>query len=247
MFSVSGLKGPVLIEVKSKKGKSLSFTPDYMQRLDNYASLVNMPLLIAWKCYNFWVLFEAKHMQKAIKNFNISINKASQENLLGMLAGDIAYVVGPGAGIHLQLRKDKLIDVVEDLDGFSEEWQIKVSEVGYSDYLGSRRTDFSNEVISLLSTWDLQKEEQHSEAHINLSYVAVDGIVQFAHQTLVRLLEWESPGNSPIHWRGHLRVDDVSKNVKNFLTALNDAFQQKVVSHILEQRPQTAPEFLQAK
>lgn len=41
--------GPVLIEVKSKKASTLSFRPDYLARLQTYADVLQMPLLIAWK------------------------------------------------------------------------------------------------------------------------------------------------------------------------------------------------------
>lgn len=44
-FSTQTSKSPVLIEVKSKKDKLLSFKPEYMGRLQNYADLVGMPLL----------------------------------------------------------------------------------------------------------------------------------------------------------------------------------------------------------
>lgn len=40
--------GPLLIEVKSKTKQTLSFTPEYLERLNAYATLVNMPLLIAF-------------------------------------------------------------------------------------------------------------------------------------------------------------------------------------------------------
>ncbi|WP_223871785.1 hypothetical protein [Candidatus Dactylopiibacterium carminicum] len=106
-FSTQSSKFPVLIEVKSKNDKVLSFKPDYLKRLQNYADLVGMPLLVAWKFHSIWMLFEARHMKKADKNFNITLNTASQENLLGALAGDVAYKIGAGAGIHLRFRKDE--------------------------------------------------------------------------------------------------------------------------------------------
>jgi hypothetical protein len=49
---------PVLIEVKSKQGNTLSFQPDYLERLIKYSELVGMPLLIAWKYHSLWMLFE---------------------------------------------------------------------------------------------------------------------------------------------------------------------------------------------
>ena len=73
---------PVLIEVKAKKAHTLSFRPDYLARLQSYADLLNIPLLIAWKYHGIWTLFEAQHLIKARKNFNIRFDHALRENLL---------------------------------------------------------------------------------------------------------------------------------------------------------------------
>lgn len=51
-FSTQAEHRPVLIEIKSKKDKTLSFRPDYFQKLQNYADLVGAPLLIAWKFHS---------------------------------------------------------------------------------------------------------------------------------------------------------------------------------------------------
>lgn len=108
-FSTQTGRSPVLVEVKSSRENVLSFKPEYMTRLKNYADLLNMPLLVAWKFHSVWMLFEARHMKKATKNFNIGLQGAMQENLLGALAGDVAYKIGPRAGIHLRFRKDDLL------------------------------------------------------------------------------------------------------------------------------------------
>ena len=94
--------GPLLIEVKSKAKPTLSFRTDYLNRLHAYAALVDMSLLIAWKHHGLWTLFEARHLNKAEKNFNISLSDALKENLLGVLAGDIAYKIAPGAGVRFR-------------------------------------------------------------------------------------------------------------------------------------------------
>ncbi len=114
-FSTQTSKFPVLIEVKSKKDKLLSFKPEYLVRLQNYANLVGMPLLMAWKFHSLWMLFEARHMKKADKNFKITLETAMRENLLGVLAGDIAYKIGSGAGVKLRFRKNKLLGVSSGL------------------------------------------------------------------------------------------------------------------------------------
>ena len=82
-----------MIEVKSKNAQTLSLKPDALDKLKNYAGLLKLPLLIAWKFHSIWTLFEVKHLKKAIKNFNISLELATKENLLGVLAGDVMYKI----------------------------------------------------------------------------------------------------------------------------------------------------------
>lgn len=244
-FSTQTSKSPVLIEVKSKKDKVLSFTPHYMGRLQNYADLVSMPLLVAWKFHGLWMLFEARHMKKADKNFNINLDTAMRENLLGVLAGDVAYKIGAGAGIHLRFRKDQLLGTEKTEKGYTEQWAMTIDDVSYTDYEGARRTDFDGEVQSLFTAWQLEEREVHTDSHINLHFVAGAEGIQFSHTALVQLLSWEFPYDDKLHWRGILRKDQVTANVASFSAALDTAFQQKVVSHIFHFQPHTLPDFLQ--
>ena len=243
-FSTQTSKSPVLIEVKSKNEPRLSFKPDYLQRLQNYADLVGMPLLVAWKFHSIWMLFEVRHMKKATKNFNITLNTAMQENLLGSLAGDVAYKIGAGAGVHLRFRKDKLLGTVRTNEGYMEQWAMTIDDVSFTDREGSRRADLDGEVQSLFTAWDLEDREEHTDSHVHMHFVAGDEGMQFAHTALVRLLSWESPHDDRPHWRGLLRQEQVTANVASFSAALDKAFRQKVVSHIFYFQPHTAPEFL---
>lgn len=244
-FSTQTSKSPVLIEVKSKKDKLLSFKPDYLKRLQNYADLVGMPLLVAWKFHSVWMLFEARHMKKAAKNFNITLETAMRENLLGVLAGDVAYKIGAGAGVHLRFRKDKLVETEKTEDGYTEQWMMTLDDVAFTDREGNRRTDLDGEVQSLFSAWDLEEQEEHNDSHIQLRFVAGDEGMQFSHTALIHLLNWESPHDDRPHWRGLLRKEQVTANVANFSAALEAAFRQKVVSHIFYMQPHAMPAFLE--
>ncbi|CBJ36219.1 conserved protein of unknown function (predicted Restriction endonuclease, type II-like) [Ralstonia solanacearum CMR15] len=235
---------PVLIEVKSKQGNTLSFKPEYLEKLTNYAELVGMPLLIAWKFHGFWMLFEAKHLRRAKSNLNISLSTASQQNLLGMLAGDVGYKIGAGVGIHLRFRKDKLVKTETREDGRTEQWQMTIDDVAFSNYNGELVRDVEGDIQSLVSVWDLEDQEEHTDSHIYQRFVAGSEGMQFAHMALVRLLNWESPGDTRPHWRSLLRKDQVVANVENFAAALEKAYQQKFVSHIFHIRPRAVPDFL---
>ncbi|AKK01058.1 restriction endonuclease [Pseudomonas citrulli] len=242
-FSTQTSKSPVLIEVKSKKDKLLSFKPEYMGRLQNYADLVGMPLLVAWKFHSLWMLFEARHMKKANKNFNIPLATAMRENLLGVLAGDVAYKIGAGAGIHLRFRKDRLLGSDKTSEGHTEQWAMTIDDVSFTDREGARRTDFGSAVQSLFTAWDLEEKEEHTDSHIHLHFVAGTEGIQFAHSALVYLLNWESPHDGRPHWRGLLRREQVTANVASFSAALDEAFRQKVVSHVFYLQPHAMPDF----
>lgn len=243
-FSTQCANSPVLIEVKSNKNKVLSFKPDYLQRLNNYAELLGFPLLIAWKFHGLWTLFEVKHLRRATRNLNISLSKAMQENLLGILVGDLAYKIGPGAGVHLRLRKDKLVKQDTTAHGHTQEWVMTIDDVSFTDYEGNIRSDLNAEVTSLFTTWATDEREDHEESHIYMRFVAGDEGLQFAHAALVHLLNWELPHTERPHWRALLRKEPVITNISNFSAALNKALQQKVVSHIFQMQPHSVPDFM---
>lgn len=237
--------GPVLIEVKSKKASTLSFRPDYLARLQTYADALQMPLLIAWKYHGIWTLFEARHLAKAKKNFNIRFDAAIKENLLGILAGDVAYKIAPGAGVHLRFTKEKLVASEETEEGLSEQWQMRVDKVGFTSADGTPADALDNEVTTLFTTWDLSERQVHSDSHIEMQFVAGEGDgMMFGHMALVHLLNWPRRDGEHINWRHAIRRESVVSNMTNFAQALQRALEQRVVRIIINQQPLSWPEFV---
>ena len=239
--------GPLLIEVKSKSKQTLSFTPNYLERLYAYAELVNMPLLIAWKYHGIWVLFEARHLTKARKNFNIRFSDAMRENLLGVLAGDVSYKIAPGAGVRFRCRKEELLTVEKDGGTVTEQWRMRIDEVGFTIAGGETAGDLDPEVSTLFTTWDLEERQSHSDTHVELEFVAGNDGMMFGHMALSHLLNWTLPRGSTINWRHAIRRDAVVSNMTNFGQALERALEQKVVRTILHQQPHSWPDFMSHK
>lgn len=237
--------GPVLIEVKSKTKRTLSFTPRYLDRLNAYARLLKMPLLIAWKHHGIWVLFEVKHLVKARTNFNITHGETMKENLLGVLAGDVAYKIASGAGLRFRCRKERLIDREESDDAVTEQWQMRIDEVGFMVSGGEPVDHLDADVTTLFTTWDLSERQSHSDTHIDLQFVADDDeSMMFGHMALTHLLHWTLPEGAAVNWRHAIRRDAVVSNMTNFRRALDRGLEQKVVHLILNQQPHTWPDFL---
>jgi hypothetical protein len=117
-----------------------------------------------------------------------------KENLLGILAGDVAYTIGAGAGVQFRFRKDEKVTQNEGNDGSTEElWKTTIDDVAFTDYNGNRRTDLTSEVQSLFTAWDLEEHQEHTNTHITMSFVAGSEGMQFSHTTLGHLLNWELP------------------------------------------------------
>jgi len=98
--------------------------------------------------------------------------------------------------------------------------------------------------MSLFTTWDLEKKEEHTDSHIKVSFVAGSEGMQFAHTALVRLLNWESMHDERPNWRHLLQKEQVTANVTNFSAALDSALRQKVVYNIFNLRPHSMPDFI---
>ncbi|PLX37581.1 MAG: restriction endonuclease [Hyphomicrobiales bacterium] len=242
-FSTQVERRPVLIEVKSKAANTLSFKPDYLARLNNYADLVGLPLLVAWKFHSLWMLFEVRHLTKAVRNFNINFGDAMKENLLGILAGDVAYKIGPGAGIHLRFQKEELLSVTETDDTKTENWRMRITEVAFTGRGGEQVSDLSSDVQSLFTTWDLERREAHADDHIWVSHVAGGDGIQFAHTALVRLPDWRLPTGTKVSWRREARKEKLS-TIADFRGAVTKALEEKIVQYVFDIAPHTVPDFL---
>lgn len=246
VFRHKGRRVAVLVEVKASNDNTLSFRPDYLRRLQNYAGLLRLPALIAWKFHGLWILFDISHLQKAQKNFNISFGSAIRENLLGLLAGDFSYSLSLGSGVHLRFRKDELISEVDKDGVIEQQWKMTCDDVSFTDGAGEARRDLDPQTQALFLSWPLEQEEAHSPTHVTMSYVARSDQELFAHMALVRLLDWQLPADDKLNWRTLLGQSPVLHGVADFTEAIKAALRQKIVHHVIHQVPATTPAFLGA-
>lgn len=244
VFVVDGQEVPVLIEVKSKKSKTLSFRADYHAGLKRYAALLNLPLLIAWKYHGIWTLFDIDHMSLAKTNYNVKFSKAISEGLLGVLAGDFSYSLAKGTGVHFQLHKEKLIFESNVGATVEQQWQMRFDDIYYTDGEGTKRRDLSKEIEALFLVHDLESSEGHTDTHITMHFTIGEDKDKFAHMSLVGLLDWQAPTGEGINWRAVATRPKAVPGIDDFAKSIEDALQEKVVTHIFHMLPQTRPSFL---
>jgi hypothetical protein len=241
VFDVKGILVPVLIEVKTSSIRDLvlSWKPDYINSLQQYADLIGLPLLVAWKCGLLWTLFEARHFHKAHTNLKISFSDALCETLLGLLAGDFSFSFRPGAGAYLKIRKLK-----ETENGFEG----VIEETYFLNANGERHTGRDG-LFQLFACSDNEAAAvQENETHAVQSYIIQsNGLAQFAHQSLVNLLDLFRGGREPIVWRQVLLKEQLPSIATSLQRAVQSARDAGFIQCIIHGRPRTAPGFLQGR
>jgi hypothetical protein len=234
------------VEVKATTENKLSFKPDYRAKLKAYANLLGLQMLIAWKFHGVWSLFDIDHMELAKTNYNISLSKALSESLLGVLAGDFSYTLPHGTGIHLRLRKEKLISSVRNGAEVHEEWHMVVDDALHVDRDGKERRDLSPDVQALFFANSLEEDQDYGPSHVHWRFLVKDDENKFAHMALVALLNWYSTSEKPLSWREIIARHSPVPGISDFKSTVAKALQEGVVKYIFHIRPQTMPAFLDA-
>lgn len=246
VFQHGDRKIPVLIEVKASQARTLSFRPDYRDRLLAYAETLGLPMLIAWKHHSIWSLFEIGHMTRADKNYNIALGTALSESLLSALAGDFSYTLPRGTGLHLRMRKEELLSTTQSGAEISEEWRMVLDDVYYTDRLLNQRRDLSTDVQALFFVNNLEEAQEHTPDNVHWHFTVEDDENKFAHMALAGLLNWYLGSGESLNWREVVGRGTPVPGVNNFYETVKRALDEGVVKYIFHLQPQTLPPFLSA-
>lgn len=244
-FNVDGKEITVLVEVKSSVKNVLSFRPDYMKRLETYADMLRLPLLIAWKWRGIWSLFEPRHCKQLDRNLNISWKTALIQSLLGQLGGDFSYTLETGAGLHIRFQKvEKVASGQNEKQEETQTWNARVDKVYFTDSSGLRIQEVPGPVQSVLAIADFEQRDEVTETHITQHFVAGGNVGLFAHSALVRLLSLRTRGDEAVHWRSHIVDGRVLRSIADFKSAVSAAMKMGFVRYAIHPRPKTKPAFL---
>jgi Holliday junction resolvase len=247
VFDHDGKELPVLIEVKGKQAMALRWRPDYVEGLRRYARQLGLPLLLAckWKLLGLWTLIDIEQYEQPNRNYRYTVDRALKNNLLGLLAGHFIYVLEKGIGLHIVGRKQVKLSEEWEGDTLTETFQIKVEDAYFTSGF-KKRVNMKDDLlwILLLST-DASLETEVTETHIIHSLVAPDDeSFQSAHRALTIFLSHFVDENNPLNWRKALLDHHVMVKASELRKAACDGIERNCVRYVLDQVPQTIPEFL---
>lgn len=238
VFEVSGRSLPVLVEVKKSQRTQLSWRPDYLEALWAYAGLVGMPLLVAWKQGGLWALFDSAHFKKAKKNYRISFAEAMRQSLMGILAGDFAFVFWGRVGLHIRARKLRKLSQ----GGFEG-----VIDDAYLLNARGERHNGSGGILALISCIEQEVQLEESETHVEQHFLIPEQEqVEFAHRVLPALVSMKDTASDRVLWRQLLRREKLSLFALNVapVEAAKNALNAGFLRYVLNVRPVTLPAFL---
>jgi hypothetical protein len=247
---------PTLIEVKSTSKKllrKLSWKPDYLERLRQYADLLNLPLLIAWKHriqemnLSFWTLFDANAFQKPSKNYQMQFERAMNENLLGVLAGDFAVDIRAGVGISFEVfplgDKAQWQKAYHNKTEFFGKIHVFRTD-GEENRIETDDSRLSSGLLAILECAPFLSEyyDYITDSSINFGWKVPHNQFVFAHQMFQILLTSNIPAEGEIIWSNVLRRADFPVSSDEILRTAE--MSRNICDSVFHQIPNTHPAFL---
>jgi hypothetical protein len=243
VFEHDGSLIPVLVEVKSThvpdNESMVTATVSLKAGYRRYAELLDLPMLVAWRCENMWTLFDMRHATLAETNYRIAFRDAMRQNLLGILTGDFAYQVA--AGTAAVLRITKLSETNPETGGFDG----RIDDAHYVSRTGERLPDIPH-LLWLFTAWENEQRQEVDEEGVTLKFVVPEGDgIEFASHTFGVLVRSFAGHDTEVNWRRltHEREHFVH-GAGRFRELIERCLQHQVVTHVLDVRPADPPDFL---
>ncbi len=239
----------VLIEVKTSTRPRLSWTPAYMARIKQYATVVGLPLLVAWKFQSLWTLVGIEAFTQSEKNWRLSLQDALRHNLMGILAGDFAYAMRPKVGLHIEITKERLLLTEQRSDSAREEhWQCRIRDAYFLNEAGQRSSRLRSGLWPLFISACPEARDEVTESSIHQQFcIPNEPDIHFAHAALPILIAFSAKEESPVLWRKQLHEGNYPVKFDVFREAATQGVQDGFVRVVLDQVPVDTPEFIETK
>jgi hypothetical protein len=243
VFEHEGRRIPVLVEVKSTHvpesqsivTATLSLKAGYLR----YAELLDLPMLVAWRCENMWTLFDLRQATLVKTNYRMVFRDAMRQNLLGILAGDFAYQVAAGSAAVLRVTK------LGETDPGSGSFSGRIDDAYYVSRTGERLPDIP-QLMWLFTAWENEQQQEIDDEGVTLKFVVPDGDgIEFASHTFEMLVRSFAGDDTEINWRRltHERAH-FAHGAGRFRELISQCLQLHLVTHALDVRPANLPDFL---
>jgi hypothetical protein len=238
---IAGSAVPVLVEVKTTNDATLIWTDKYLSSLRRFAELLRLPLLVAWKRHDLWILVDTKHFELRNTAHHLGFERAMKENLMFLVCGevfielkeDFQFVIEGVVAEPLPPQEQLLPEAT---------YTIKITDGGFFTSHG-RMNQLQNEFFWL---FNCSTEANHIERPAQQTIRAIhhpEPETMFPlSRVLLAQLAWSLPDDTPIDWNAELRRPFPSSGT-TYRGLLSLGIELGVVRYVLQQEPHTRPAF----
>lgn len=247
VFEYNDIKIVTAIEVKSNSSNKLDWKSEYYNDLLSYQEAIGIPVLIAWKHNDFgiWTLNSLSSFKKAVTNYHLSMENAFKDNLLSCIAGDRAYQLCDGVGLHIESTKQSVVE--KDLTSGEETWNVVISDAWFSDSSNEKYKEIPNGIWPLFLASNLSAISTINDPIIIQEYIfkskEENGFsLQYLHMALPIIIKF-TQSDEMINWRKMLKSDSLPVSGDELRKALANTI-GPFTRYVISVQPSHIPEFL---
>jgi hypothetical protein len=176
VFDFNGEDVPVLIEVKASEQGTietarLSFSSRLHSKLASYARAADLPLLIAWKLFGHWSLFDFSEVQVCETAYDINFASAWSADLMYLLLGNVS--VTPMSGVSFTLTYEDLGPTDREVsDG--QEYEFRFNSLRVADASGKQLSEMNTVEFILFAIADKNEHQERHDGMLDISFQVVE-------------------------------------------------------------------------
>jgi Holliday junction resolvase len=242
---INGRPTPVLIEVKvrSKEAK-IDWSESYLRSLQKFAELLGVPLLVAWKFQNLWMLVEAEHFEKNVSGYRLTFEKAATEDLMSALFGDVRIILNET--VELIIDFEVLDEIEGTADDLFPEGNFHTKIVGAGFYRAGQKIDYPPEyfVLRLAAPDETEFRRTGKQAFSNVYRLAADHM--FSLSRVLYAIESFGASDEEPDWHQILARGKFGSSGVQMRDFLEKGIEAGFIRYVLDVVPQTRPSFLSA-
>jgi Holliday junction resolvase len=235
---------PVLIEVKATDDDKLVWSESYLKSLTDYAALLRIPLLVAWKRGSMWTLNDVRHFEKKVDAFHLTTVKAMMENLMSMLLGETFVVLTEEFKFVFEAEVEQ--ELPEDIGVLAPpgHFTMTLKDAGFF-HDGTRLKALEPEYVWLfMASSDHNTVERITRQRIKVIFATQDESMFPMFHALLSMTMWGVRDGEDPDWNEIIRKQPIAITGSQFRKALEAGIAKGLVRYVLHQRPQTVPDFL---
>lgn len=239
---VEGHEIPFLVEVKTTDADELIWSKKYLSSLRRFASLLGMPLLVAWKRYGLWTLCDSAEFAIAQTAFHLTFDSALKNNLMTALFGNVFVIVKEGFRFELTYELLDAVDVTQDLlpEG---QYHARVVDAALYTYKGRVPSELTSDLFPIFLTKESEPRTERDGRFLHHIFpVDPEGMFNLS-DLLFTNLTWYRDDRIQVDW-----ITEIRKGLPNKATDLHEILRRALdvgaVQYVFQQQPATIPEFL---